>query len=319
MSSAASTRRSGGKSGSTRKLPEPAIEDAPSPARKLGITHLLVCVDGTDTDRAVLDQAMPIALRFGSHIDVLHVRFDVHGASVERQERPIDRLLDKPVEQLVAESATRARKHFEAWHAQCKLPLRDRGTAVLGPSTAWREITGYEDVVIARAGRLCDLIVVARKSAGGVSTFSAMALETALFETGRPVLMVPAGAPANLFHRPLIAWNGSREAARAVGFALPFLTECEGGVEVFAAGESKHHGDIDGLLRYLSWHGIVGEPIAPDEARATGVSLLARAEAHHNGLIVMGAYTHGHYRQFLFGGMTRHVMEHATIPVLFAH
>src|SRR5262249_39805184 len=68
-----------------------------------------------------------------------------------------------------------------------------------------------------------------------------------------------------------------------------------------------------------SWHGIVGEPIAPDEASATGVSLLARAEAHHNGLIVMGAYTHGHYRQFLFGGMTRHVIEHATIPVLFAH
>ena len=136
MSSAASTRRSGGKSGSTRKLPEPAIEDAPSPARKLGITHLLVCVDGTDTDRAVLDQAMPIALRFGSHIDVLHVRFDVHGASVERQERPIDRLLDKPVEQLVAESAARARGHFEAWYAQCKLPLRDGGTAVLGPSTA---------------------------------------------------------------------------------------------------------------------------------------------------------------------------------------
>ena len=88
---------------------------------------------------------------------------------------------------------------------------------------------------------------------------------------------------------------------------------------MFAAAESKHHDDSDELLRYLSWHGIVGEPIAPDEARATGVSLLARAEAHHNGLIVMGAYTHGHYRQFLFGGTTRHMMEHATIPVLFAH
>ena len=109
MSSAASTRRSGGKSGSTRMLPEPAIEDAPSPACKLGIKHLLLCVDGTDMDRTVLDQALPIALRFGSHIDVLHVRFDVHGTSVERQERQIDRLLDKPVEQLVAESAARAR------------------------------------------------------------------------------------------------------------------------------------------------------------------------------------------------------------------
>ena len=138
-----------------------------------------------------------------------------------------------------------------------------------------------------------------------------MALETALFETGRRVLMVPAGTPANLFHRPLTAWNGSREAARAVGFALPFLTECEGCVEIFAAPESKHHTDTQELLRYLSWHGIVGDRVAPADARATGVSLLAQGTAHQTNLIVMGAYTHGHYRQFLFGGVTRHVMQHA--------
>jgi len=266
----------------------------------------------------VLDQALLIALRFAGHIDVLHVRFDVHGTSAQRQQRQVDRLLDRPVEQVVAESAARARAHFEAWHAQCELPLRDRGAAVHGPSIAWREITGYADEVIAHAGRLCDLIVIARKGTK-VSTFQAMALETALFETARPVLMVPNEGPANLFHRPLIAWNGSREAARAVGFAMPFLIECEGGVELFAAAESKHHADIDELLRYLSWHGVFAEPIAPDEARATGANLLARANAHQNGLIVMGAYTHGHYRQFLFGGMTRHVMEHAAIPVLLAH
>ncbi len=186
-----------------------------------------------------------------------------------------------------------------------------------GPSSLWREITGYEDDVIARLGRVCDLIVVARKGASS-STFSAMALETALFETGRPVLTVPAGTPASLFRRPLIAWNGSRQAARAVGFALPFLTECEC-VEIFATPESKHHVDTEELLRYLSWHGIVGDRISSDDARATGTGLLAQANAHQTGLVVMGAYTHGHYRQFLFGGMTRHVMEHAAIPVLFAH
>jgi nucleotide-binding universal stress UspA family protein len=71
------------------------------------------------------------------------------------------------------------------------------------------------------------------------------------------------------------------------------------------------------LVRYLSWHGIVADRIAADEA--TGMSLLAQASASRSGLIVMAAYTHGHYRQFLFGGMTRYVMEHAAIPVLFAH
>ena len=144
-----------------------------------------------------------------------------------------------------------------------------------------------------------------------------MALETALFETGRPVLMVPAGAAANIFHRPLVAWNGSREAARAVHFALPFLCEFEGCVEIFAAPESKHQTDTKELLRYLSWHGIAAARFPADEA--TGMNLLAQASAIGAGLVVMDAYTHGHYRQFLFGGMTRHVMQHAAIPILFAH
>jgi nucleotide-binding universal stress UspA family protein len=144
-----------------------------------------------------------------------------------------------------------------------------------------------------------------------------MARETALFETGRPVLIVPEGEPLNLFHRPLVAWNGSLESARALHFALPFLCEFRGCVEVFAAPENKHQTDTLELLRYLSWHGIVGARIPADEA--TGVSLLAQASAIKAGLIVMGAYTHGHYRQLLFGGMTRHVMEHAAVPVLFAH
>jgi len=144
-----------------------------------------------------------------------------------------------------------------------------------------------------------------------------MALETALFDTGRPVLMVPAGAQVNIFHRPLVAWNGSREAARAVHFALPLLCEFEGCVEIFAAPESKHHTDTKELLRYLSWHGIAAVRLSADEA--TGMNLLAQTSAIKAGLVVMGAYTHGHYRQFLFGGMTRHIMEHAAIPVLFAH
>ena len=72
-------------------------------------------------------------------------------------------------------------------------------------------------------------------------------------------------------------------------------------------------------MRYLGWHGIVAERVSADDARPIGMSLLAQASANQTGLIVMGAYTHGHYRQFLFGGMTRYVMEHAAIPILFAH
>ena len=186
-----------------------------------------------------------------------------------------------------------------------------------GPSSLWREIIGYENEVIARLGRVSDLIVVARAGEGSSSS-SAMALETALFDTSRPVLMVPDGTSANPFHRPLIAWNGSREAARAIGFALPFLSEFKGCVEIFAAPKAS----IIPTRRsscVTGWHGIVAERVSADDARPIGMSLLAQASANQTGLIVMGAYTHGHYRQFLFGGMTRYVMEHAAIPILFAH
>jgi nucleotide-binding universal stress UspA family protein len=293
-----------------------AIEFDVAPIRYTGIKHILACIDGTENDRAVLDHALQVAQRFISHIDVLHTRFDVRGASVStRYERYIDRVFAIPIERVIAEAATQARRHFEEWQVRRKLPLRERGPAT---STLWREIVGDENEAVARLGRLSDLVVIARPNERSTSS-SLMALETALFDTGRPVLMVPKSGPTNLFHRPLIAWNGSLEAARAVGFALPFLIECEDGVDVFAASEPKHHSATGELLRYLRWHGIPAERIPVKDSPAIGVSLLAQANANNAGLIVMGAYTHGHYRQFLFGGVTRHVMQHAGIAVLLAH
>lgn len=302
-----------------RSAANSSVEIEGTPSRHASIKQILACIDGTEADRAVLDHALAVALRFASHIDVLHVRFDVHGVSADTgYERYSDRFLEIPLERAVAEAAVHARRHFEEWQAQCKLPVRETAAAIRHPSTLWREIVGYENEVIARLGRLSDLIVIARPSRASTSS-SLMALETALFDTGRPVLMVPGGASANLFHRPLIAWNGSLEAARAVGFALPFLAECEGGVDVFAAPERKHRTETEELLRYLGWHGIVAGRVSVEDLRPIGLSLLARASTGQAGLIVMGAYTHGHYRQFFFGGVTRHVMEHAAIPILLAH
>ena len=287
-----------------------------SPTTGVAIKHILACVNGTDADESVLDHALQVALRFSSHIDVLHVQFDVYAVTDEkRYEGLFDRLMAEPVERATIEASVSARRHFREWSARCRLPLRDSGISVRDASVGWREIIGYETDVIAALGRVSDLIVIGRP--GQIPGNSAMALEAALFETGRPVLMVPVGEPRNLFHRPLIAWNGSREAARALGFALPLLSEFSGCVEIFAAPEGKHQTDTSEVVRYLSWHSIVAERIAADEA--TGMSLLAQASANRSGLIVMGAYTHGHYRQLLFGGMTRYVMEHAAVPVLFAH
>jgi nucleotide-binding universal stress UspA family protein len=298
---------------------QPTVDPNPALARAAGIKHVLACVDGTDNDRCVLEYGLQVAQRFDSHIDVLHVRFDADSATADpERKRYADRFLSAPLVAIAADTAVRARAHFDAWQERSKLPLRNSAIAVRGPSACWREVVGYESDVVARLGRLSDLIVIARPSQHS-TIVSVMALETALFESGRPVLMVPDRPAADLFYRPLLAWNGSIEAARAVAFALPLLAECDGPVDVFVAPERKHSTDTEELLRHLSWHGIVADRSSAGDARDVGVGLLAQASARQAGLIVMGAYTHGHYRQFVFGGVTRYVMEHAATPVLLAH
>jgi hypothetical protein len=247
------------------------------------------------------------------------VRIDVGAESLGAGAgRWFDHLLSIPVERAAAESAERARSHFEEWQTQCRVPCCDMASPTGEPSTRWRQIVGYESEVVARLGRLSDLIVLARPNERS-NTTSLMALETALFDTCRPVLLVPTGSTANLCHRPLIAWNGSLEAARAVGFALPFLEQCENLVGIFAAPESKDRTKTDELLYYLGWHSVVAETFLVQDARPVGARLLTHADAIQASMIVMGAYTHGHYRQLLFGGVTRHVIDHATLPVLLAH
>ena len=112
----------------------PSAELDAAPSQHGCIKQILAYVDGTEKDLTVLDHALAVAQRFVSHIDVLHVRFDVRGVSAGT-ERYVDRLLDIPVEGAVTEAATQAHRHFEQWQTQCKLPLRESGLATGGPST----------------------------------------------------------------------------------------------------------------------------------------------------------------------------------------
>jgi nucleotide-binding universal stress UspA family protein len=283
------------------------------------IKHVLACIDGTSGDRAVLDYASQIAQRLPLHIDVLHVHFDIHSIpKTSWYARQIDHLfkLTEEVDRLADEAAARAHQHFEEWYSQNNLPLVENAGPVCDSSIAWHEIKGHEIEVIARKGRSTDLTIIARPGFGN----SSLALEAALFETGRPVLIVPEMPAVDLFYRPIIAWNDSTEAAQAVGHAIPFLRNVEGSIEILTVVESKHNINAGDLLRYLNWHGIASEVTTIDDAsRSVGASLLARAELAQAGLIVMGAYTHGHYRQFVFGGVTDHFMRHARVPVLMTH
>jgi nucleotide-binding universal stress UspA family protein len=115
----------------------------------------------------------------------------------------------------------------------------------------------------------------------------------------------------------LVAWNGSREAARAAHDALPFLTRGAGLVVLCAVGERAAAG-LDDAAAMLARHGVPvrAERVGGPDANA-GEILLARAAAHGADLLVMGAYGHGRLRELVFGGANRDALRAAKLPVLF--
>jgi nucleotide-binding universal stress UspA family protein len=287
----------------------------------MAIKHVLVCVEGSSGDSAALGYSLQTARQLPVHIDVLHVRLDP--SKPPKREgwytRQVDRLFGivEVLERSANEAAARAKQGFEHWRLENHVPLVDQPSAVHNISAAWREIKGYEVEVIASIGRLTDLIIIARPESGPSLS---LALEVAVFDTGRPLLIVPCSPPTDLFFRPIIAWNGSPEAARAITCAIPLLTRVQSQVDIFTAVEAKHDANSEELLRYLNWHGAAGKEIAiNDTSHSVAENLLAHAKSERAGLIVMGAYTHGHYRQFMLGGVTQHVMQHANVPVLMVH
>ena len=117
----------------------------------------------------------------------------------------------------------------------------------------------------------------------------------------------------------MIGWNRSAQAARAVHAALPMLERAGDVVILSVETGAKRGPSAEQMARYLAWHEVKAEvrEFAPDN-RSVGEVLLAEAEAAECDLLVTGAYSHSRLRDLLLGGVTRHVLAEADIPVLLA-
>jgi nucleotide-binding universal stress UspA family protein len=180
-------------------------------------------------------------------------------------------------------------------------------------TSAWRAAEGDPARLVAAAARTADLVVAGRDQDGGAGLAEAL-----LTTTGVPVLAFPPEVPAGETGRSvLVAWNGSRESARAAHDALPLLRHGAREIALCAIGEEAA-ASLDDAAAMLARHGVRCEPVrlAGGDADA-GALLLAEATARHADLLVMGAYGHARLREMMFGGATRHALARAPIPVLF--
>jgi len=278
-------------------------------------------VGSADTNRSTIGLAFAVGKQFNAHVEALHVRADPRQAIPYMGEGMSGAMVDDILRMAEKEAAERAAKARETFDALCKsnaVPIVEAPSTMEALTAAWCEVVGRDEEVIARRGRVTDLLVAARPLMSAELP-STTVLEAALLDTGRALLIAPPSLPPQVGSTVVIAWLGSVEASRAVASAMPFLGRAKQ-VQIASWGEQLSASSVNDLKDYLGWHGIEAK-VSSIDAPGTDVGepLLAECKTLGADLLVMGGYTRSRLRQMILGGTTSHVMRNAEIPVLMAH
>lgn len=274
------------------------------------IKEIVVHLTGSGEDEIRLAYAEPIAKLFGATVTGLQMHALPEVIAIT------DPTGSAYLQTLLLESHERAQKVTDA--------LAER-FAKLTVAHDLRRLDVYPSTVgntLAAEARTADLFIGTRPY--GDPTGEERVEEAVLFKSGRGCLLVPpSGKPPSRYESIFVAWKNTREAARAVAEAIPFLQQAS---EVIVAmveeeGDSEQFGREPGtdIGRYLSRHGISAE-IRPIRGWIyAGEALLNEAKRTSSQMIVMGGYGHSRFREWVLGGTTRHILGHAGVPVLVAH
>jgi nucleotide-binding universal stress UspA family protein len=190
----------------------------------------------------------------------------------------------------------------------------------------WVAVEDSASIAVSREGRCADLIVAGQDNPEDPESYVGdLFPENVILSCGRPVLLVPNASHAGLTgSRILVAWDGSREATRAVHDALPFMRTAKSTTILSING--VHKGEPDRLFgadiaTVIARHGV---PVKVDCIEAgpgasVGDVLLSHVADSGADLLVMGAYGHARWRELVLGGATRTILRSMTVPVLMSH
>jgi nucleotide-binding universal stress UspA family protein len=280
----------------------------------------LLAVIGDGNAGPVLEAALKVARRFNSHIVGLH-SLTTEYAVVFGGEMgfSISSEVDRTLEREGHDRRDQARRLFRDFMGAQGVPIGPASPDNSGPSASWREEDGRQNAVVGMSGRVYDLILVEQPEK--LASIAEATLEDALFESGRPVMMVPKVSLPTLGDIVAIAWNGSTETATTVAVNMPFLKLAK---EVIIVGVGPQHMPEPGptgdeLARTLERHGLkVSLRTAFGRQKPQGESFLQEAMAAGADLMLKGAYTQSRIRQMIFGGATRHIIMESKIPVVMS-
>ena len=182
----------------------------------------------------------------------------------------------------------------------------------------WRPVVGLEEVFINRQARTADLVIVGQRDP---DLTAGVGPEEIIVASGRPVIVVPcATAQERVGDTVVIAWNGSREATRAVHDAQPLLALSRAVIVLSVDPDASEDGGGRGLAADLARRGVPARAETVWSGKRTiSETMLFRATELSADLIVMGAFRRSPLGELFFGGLTHTMLRDMTVPVLMAH
>jgi nucleotide-binding universal stress UspA family protein len=270
---------------------------------------LLVHVDGSSAGGRRVQFAVTLARRMGARLSGLHV---TPPPEVPLKFKPSH--IARVASEISLKLASDARVAATLFTKETKQRLE---------GTCWFEVAG--DVVegISEKARYADLVIVGQYEwQAPLETHPLPIAHSLSVQCGRPVLVVPAGMQPNALERVAIAWDGSREAVRAVHDALPLLRLSRSVhiVTIVSESAANYGAGVKRLATHLANHGIeVGSDVLRGTTLGEHEGLRKLVESGHYDLLIMGSYSKPRWVEFLFGGATWSILTSSTIPVLVSH
>lgn len=280
----------------------------------MSMRTILVPTEKSDLMEATLETALLFARRFDSYLEGFALRAAISDFVAA------DLIVADAwavAETRDAELAKDAQALFDKFMRARGVPQRSGGPCAL--SFGWTEPEATRDSFVGSYGRVFDLIVFGRP--GSYPAGSSMAaVEAALFESGRPILIAPPSPPATIGDNIVIAWNRSTETARVTAFAMPLLHRAKKVTVLTVSGALVPGPEGTELARHLQLNGIDAQAVNFDAGnRNAGEMILQKATELGCDLLVKGAYTQSRLRQMIFGGATSHILAKTNLPVFMAH
>ncbi len=275
------------------------------------VKDIIVNLDVHTSQNIAADFAISLARTFGAHLSAVGFAYEpaIPGS-----------LFDHGAVEFI--ETQRQRWENAARSAIGRFEEAARGSGLSVESHLVRSGNGRAAETFARLARRFDLAVLTQAEPEKGSA-RALIIEAALFDSGRPVLVVPYVQREGLkLGRALVCWDGSCTAARALGDAMPFLQRAQNVQVVIVASEPGKSNEIAGadIAHHLARHDLKVElkqiVVRDLDVASTILSHAADAAAD---FIVMGGYGHSRLREFVLGGATRGILAAMTVPTLMSH